>query len=196
MGSKAAEYGVPIVVWDNGNNQTSGGECHAWVRRSQNPKLRSQREPLPYPTVVQQLFAGAQSVAWGSGRTASTAAKSMMNGYLLWGNENGKASVRDETIVTVQSEPDWYHPGMRFAVIFHGEGIPHMILSSADQSLLAIPGTVQPFSGGKKLAWITYDEIVMASKAFGGIEPSKLLSLSVFAGEGSVTLFEICIIGK
>ena len=33
MGNKSAKYGIPIVIWDNGANGHSGGECHAWINR-------------------------------------------------------------------------------------------------------------------------------------------------------------------
>lgn len=58
MGRRAASYGIPIVIWDNGHNGNSGGECHAWIER--------RGEALsPHPTVLQALFDGASSVEWG-----------------------------------------------------------------------------------------------------------------------------------
>lgn len=58
MGMKAASYGVPIVIWDNGHNGNSGGECHAWIDR--------RGEAIsPWPTVLEALFEGANSVEWG-----------------------------------------------------------------------------------------------------------------------------------
>lgn len=62
MGVKAATYGVPIVIWDNGAYGTSGGECHVWINRRGN-------EITPIPTVLEKLFEGAASVEWGSGMT-------------------------------------------------------------------------------------------------------------------------------
>ncbi len=49
MGAMSTGYGVPIIIWDNGNNQASGGECHVWVRRAINAKLRSPRAPISSP---------------------------------------------------------------------------------------------------------------------------------------------------
>lgn len=57
MGQKAATYGIPIVIWDNGHNGNSGGECHPWINRRND-------EPL-HPTVLKALFDGAASVEWG-----------------------------------------------------------------------------------------------------------------------------------
>lgn len=57
MGMKAATYGIPICIWDNGHNGNTGGECHPWINRRSD-------EPL-YPTVLESLFKGAASVEWG-----------------------------------------------------------------------------------------------------------------------------------
>lgn len=59
MGKKAATYGIPIIIWDNGANGNSGGECHAWINRKTTGDLS------PHPTVLQALFDGANSVEWG-----------------------------------------------------------------------------------------------------------------------------------
>ena len=58
MGKQAASFGVPIVIWDNGHNGNSGGECHAWIERRGE-------ETSPWPTVLEALFEGANSVEWG-----------------------------------------------------------------------------------------------------------------------------------
>lgn len=60
MGKQAATFGVPIVIWDNGHKGNSGGECHPWLNRGKNDK-----EISPFPTVLQALFDGANSVEWG-----------------------------------------------------------------------------------------------------------------------------------
>lgn len=58
MGKQAASFGIPIVIWDNGHNGKSGGECHAWI-------ARRGEEISPWPTVLDALFEGAASVEWG-----------------------------------------------------------------------------------------------------------------------------------
>ena len=60
MGKQAATFGVPIVIWDNGHNGNSGGECHSWLNRRADAA-----EMSPYPTVLEALFEGAASVKWG-----------------------------------------------------------------------------------------------------------------------------------
>lgn len=58
MGKQSSTYGVPIVIWDNGHNGNSGGECHAWIDR-RGEKIS------PHETVLNALFEGAASVEWG-----------------------------------------------------------------------------------------------------------------------------------
>lgn len=58
MGKQAATFGIPIVIWDNGHNGNSGGECHAWIERRG-------AEISPWPEVLGALFEGAASVEWG-----------------------------------------------------------------------------------------------------------------------------------
>ncbi len=61
MGTWAAKYGVPIIIWDNGNAGKSGGECHVWINRRGT-------ELSPIQEVLDRLFEGANSVEWGSER--------------------------------------------------------------------------------------------------------------------------------
>lgn len=61
MGKKAATYGVPICIWDNGSYGNSGGECHVWINRKGE-------EVSPFPVLLERLMEGAGSVEWGSGR--------------------------------------------------------------------------------------------------------------------------------
>ncbi len=58
MGCWSSRYGVPIVIWDNGNYGNSGGECHVWLNRQG-------AEISPIPEVLERLFEGAASYEWG-----------------------------------------------------------------------------------------------------------------------------------
>ncbi len=182
FGQKAAAYGVPILIWDNGNNQTSGGECHAWVRRKVNPKLRSQKTPYVFESGIQRLMEGAASVPWGSGREAPEPAPSLMNGYVLWNHAEGQS-----TPVTVASQPDWYPNSARYAVIFGTEARPYLTVTTAGGEVQVEAAMVQPFLPGKQLAWFERADIL------GACEPADIQRITV---EGGVTLYEFCIIGK
>lgn len=200
MGNKAASYGIPIIIWDNGNNQTSGGECHAWVRRATNSKLRSQRTPIPYPEVVESLMAGASSVAWGSGRPQPKPVKSIINGKIIWNNEAGLKSAKewDNTYIQAPSSADWYGKGVMFAVIFEGAGTPKLVMDSAELSQWWIP--VDPDRtdklGDKKVSWFSCDKVLAECEKFGVTDPAQLRNLTVIATGGMITTYEVSYIGK
>lgn len=183
IGCKAAAYGIPTLIWDNGNNQTSGGECHAWVRRKINEKLRSQKTPYIIPTVIEQLMAGAASVEWGSGRDEVEPVKSMLNGTLLWGVPAGSSKA------TVTSNPEWYAQTRQYAVIYTGDGSPKLLLNTSGGQVEVKPGMTNPM-GDKKVAWFTYQSIAAAC------DPAGIVSIEVLADSGSIAIYEFSYVGK
>ncbi len=195
VGSKAAAYGVPICIWDNGNNATYGGECHVWVRRSQNPKLRSQANPLPFPTVVEQLFKGAASIEWGTGREEREPAKSMLNGTLLWSNSNGQ-KISHSSTVKLDSKAEWYAQGRQFAVIYTGNEAPVLAFNAGgvDVAIQVVPDMTNPM-GAKKVAWFSYNAVVKACAAAGVEDLTQLTKVQIMT-EGSSTIYELCYVGK
>ena len=56
--SKAASYGVPCVIWDNGANGSSGGECHCYINRWTGEWIQD--------SIIQKFLDGAEAVEWGS----------------------------------------------------------------------------------------------------------------------------------
>ena len=56
--AKAASYGVPCVIWDNGAKGSSGGECHCYIDRWKAEWLCD--------SIIQKFLDGAESVEWGS----------------------------------------------------------------------------------------------------------------------------------
>ena len=200
MGAKSTAYGVPIFIWDNGNNQSSGGECHVWVRRAINAKLRSQKTPIPYPEVLEQLFAGANSCERGSGRRVPEPVKSMLNGNLLWGNKDGLKAAKewDNTYIQIPSKEEWYAKGRTFAVIFIGSGKPQLVMDSAEKEawwILVEPDRVDNMSG-KKVAWFSAEKVLAACEKAGVNDPAQLRYMSVISTGGIITTFEVSYIGK
>lgn len=190
VGSKAAAYGVPVCIWDNGNNNTSGGECHAWVRRSQNAKLRSQKNPLPFPTVVEKLFEGASSIEWGTGREKREPAKSMLNGTLLWSDTKGSKAV------SIASKPEWFAQGRQFAVIYSGSAVPQLVFSAEGQAEpICVDADMKNPMGQKTVAWFSYNKVLAALTAAGVQEPAQLTLMQITA-ESAITIYELCYVGK
>ena len=190
MGAKSVGYGIPILIWDNGNNQTSGGECHVWVRRAINAKLRSQRTPIPYPQVLEQLFAGAASVAPGEYRRSMAPEKSALNGTILWGNINGVGLSGKG--VSVASKAEWYTPSRTFALVFTGEGTPDIALTveGASEPVVVTPDRVDNM-GANRVAWFSGAKLLAAVA-----DPAMVKSLTISVDEGNATAFELCYIGK
>ena len=193
MGYKAAAYGVPICVWDNGNNNTSGGECHCWVRRSQNPKLRSQKNPLPYPTVAEALFAGAASIAWGTGREAVQLPKSKLNGTVLWANTNGQ-EVGKSAPLLLDSKAEWYAQGRQFAVMYTGDGIVQLVLTCGGEEITIEAAAANQVSG-RMVAWFPYDHVIKVLSDAGVDAPTQVTKITVTAN-ATVTAYEFCYVGK
>ncbi len=195
MGEKAAAYGVPICIWDNGNNNTSGGECHAWVRRKINERLRSQKTPLPFPTVVESLFAGAASIEWGSGREQVAPAKSQLNGTLLWANTDGlEIAASDNAALKLASKAEWYAQGRQFASIYTGSAV-QLLLDAAGQQIVVEPDMTNPM-GEKAVAWFSYKKVMDACAVAGITAPEQISSMSVAVSDGSAVVYELCYVGK
>ena len=193
MGMKSTAYGVPILIWDNGNNQVSGGECHVWVRRAINEKLRSQRTPYPYPEVLEQLFAGAASCERGSGRRSLMPEKSARNGTILWGNVNG--AFLNGAGVSFASKAEWYAASRTIAVIFTGDGTPslHLKTNGQDVTVSVEPDRVDNM-GTQRVAWFSMGKVMSACEA-AGIDAAMISSVSIVA-EGTAVAYELCYIGK
>lgn len=58
VGEISAGYGIPIVLWDNGVNGNSGGECHRYLDRITGEQTT--------PTFITALLEGRNSVEFGS----------------------------------------------------------------------------------------------------------------------------------
>ena len=125
---------MPIVIWDNGNNQTSGGECHAWIRRAVNPKLRSQATSVVYPQVLDALWEGKNSAAWGS---ALTEVRAEADESILWANADGLTSQKewDSSYIQLEAKMEWFADGARIGIRYSGAGTPKIVLDSAEKSV-------------------------------------------------------------
>ena len=88
MGLKCYEYGIPIVIWDNGSNGNSGGECHAWINRK--------TLTWNFPSVVDSLFYGGTVREWGEQTEVDRLAYESLNsgneligGRVIWEEKGG-----------------------------------------------------------------------------------------------------------
>ena len=190
IGSKAAAYGIPTFIWDNGNNQTSGGESHAWVRRKLHEKLRSQKTPYIIPTVIEQLMAGANSVPWGSGREEVEMPKSMLNGTVLWADTSG-VKIGASRRVTVQAKAEWFVQGRQYAVAYAGTSPVSLVLTLSNQTEVTVAAKMTNPLGVKTIAWFPYDDVM---QALAGHTAEEIVSIRAEAN--NVTIYEICYVGQ
>ncbi len=195
MGSKAASYGVPIVIWDNGADSNKGGESHAHMDRKNNV--------VNYPTVIEQLMAGASSVAWGSGRdeAVSGGSNSLIDGSVIWSNEAGHISSKqwDYTYIQMGAKSSYYSEGREVAVVYTsaGGGEPKMILDSDAKQVWWIqidPDRIEDVNG-KKVAYFGYDKMLSAMNSNGVDNFSELRYMSFLAANDNITTYEISLVG-
>ncbi|MGN1147717.1 MAG: glycoside hydrolase family 5 protein, partial [Lachnospiraceae bacterium] len=158
MANKSAAYGVPIVIWDNGANGSSGGECHAYINRATCE--------WNFPTVIKSLMDGLNSIEWGSGRIEREEAtesenSSLLGGSVIWSDENGLTSTAlwDYTYIAMGSKESYYLPGREIAVVYSGNGEPKVILDSSEMNVWWIPIDPDRIEtlDDKKVAYFGYD---------------------------------------
>jgi len=200
MGSKAAQYGVPIIIWDNGAGGSSGGECHIWIRRKVNEKIASQSTPIPYPEVVEQLMAGAASVPWGSVRPDLTNVISLVGGDVIWSNENGLKSTAqwDVSYIQLPSTAEWYADGSRIALVYTGIGTPKIILNSEELGVkwIQVDAASTEKLDDKKVAWFNAETVIKACEKAGVTDLTKLWNFSIITINGNITSYEISHVGE
>lgn len=196
--SKAASYGVPIVIWDNGAKGNSGGECHAWIDRTTCE--------WNYPTVVEALINAANSTEWGSALASNSAASEKAESCcgldcsaIIWQNPDGLTSTKewDYTYIQLGAQAGWFAPGRDIYIAYKGSGEPKIVLDSEAKQAWWIP--VDPdsisSSGDYKLAKFSYDSLLREMNKNGVDDASQLRYYSILAANGSITTYETGCIG-
>lgn len=189
MGRISAEYGIPCVIWDNGYNGNSGGECHAYINRK--------TLEWNFPTVVNAFLEGIESVEWGSALTGgnSQPTDSLLEGTVLWSKSEGQTSTKewDASFISMAAKSSYVTEGREIAVVYTGEGEVKMVLDSAEKSVWWIPvnaSRVEEVSG-KKVAYFTYEDMLREMNANGVDNGSQLRNMNFLAANGSITAYEV-----
>ncbi len=194
IGTIAAAHGVPIVLWDNGNDSNEGGESHAHMNRRE--------ETWNYPTVIEALLAPLKNVEWGSGLNntgSGDSYESLLGATTVWYDTEGKknAAQWDASYIMNAAKASYFAEGREIAIIYTGDGEPKVILDSEAKGAWWIP--VDPSSrdtiGDKKVAYFSYDACMTAMKANGVTNPADLRNMNVIAANGDITTYEICVTG-
>ena len=201
MGKKSYEYGIPIVLWDNGANGHSGGECHAWI-------LRSKCE-WNYPTVVDKLFEAAASTDWGSLTEIDKIAKdivdrenySFIGGNAIWRDENGHTvaglQYSHAQPISIPMVRSYVTSSSEIAVCYTG-GDDKPLLYFATESDGIATGGIEPYEikhgADNNIAYYKYRTINDTLKNAGISNPSQLSEL-IIASEGpDISILEVAIL--
>ncbi len=192
MGKMAAGYGVPVVLWDNGYDGSSGGECHSYIDRSTGDLL--------YPSITTALLEAKDNITWGSLRSENTdTVTSLVGGSVIWSDTDGLTCTNtwDSSYIQVSAQSQWFVEGRQIAVVYTGSSAPYLILDSAEVSAWWIQVTPSSTStvNGKKVAYFDFDDIEEAYTQNGVTDPSQLRYLSVIATGSNTTTYEVSVIG-
>lgn len=181
MAKKGAEYGIPVILWDNGAAGNSGGECHAWIDRKTCE--------WNYPTVISRFVDAPKEVEWGSEAVKAGEAaggsniKGIAGGNVIWADASGRECKKEWEFTYIQtaSEEDWYKPGSEIIILYDGPGEPKIILDSEINAVWWIP--VDPdytdTLEGYKCAHFSYDSILreMQKNGVGAVEELRYFSI-------------------
>ena len=193
MGKKSAEYGVPVVIWDNGNDSNSGGESHAHMDRTANK--------ANYPTVFKALFDAYAAADYKSARSTEQTSKLAdgANGTVIWSNESGLESKKqwDASYIQMGAQSTYFLEGRDIVLEYTGNGEPKIILDSEVKQEWWIP--VDPSEikeeNGKKKAVFTNASIMTELAKFNITNPADLRNLCVIAANDNIKTYSITVEG-
>ncbi len=196
-GKNSAGYGVPIFLWDNGVNKTSGGECHSYIDRKTGEVVDR--------TLLDALFEGYSSVEKyslrkGTESTVSSSA-SLSGGNVMWSNSEGLKNTAqwDYNYIKFPSDPGFYSSDREIMIYYkaEGSGEPKVILdcNSAQAYWIPVEPARKETAGDFKVAVFTYDMITKACQTNNVKDLSALTNFSLVAANGDITTYEIASVG-
>ncbi|MCD8328827.1 MAG: glycoside hydrolase family 5 protein [Ruminococcus sp.] len=192
MATKAAEYGVPIFLWDNGS-QGTGSENHCYFDRSTGE--------LVAEDFVNALMQAKAVTEWGcmlSSEEAET--ESLIGGEVLASYEDGLTSDDewDASYICLSAKESYYSDESKIAIVFTGSGEPKMVLDSEQLSLWWMPVDADSIetAGDKKVAYFSSDSIKSVVESYGVTSYSQLRNMSFLSSGGTITTYEISMINN
>jgi endoglucanase len=192
MGAKSAAYGVPVVFWDNGVDETSGGECHSYINRTTGKSV--------YPTILSAFDEGYASVTYGSAVTSGNeSSSSLICGSVIYQNTSGTAIEQswNTSYVSIGAQSSYYTSGRQIAVAYTGT-TPKLIFDSESLGVWWVQ--VNPSStgtvNGLKVAYFSYDAIISALTSNEITSPSYLRNMYVISGSTDTTVYEVAATGS
>lgn len=195
ISKKAAEYGIPIVLWDNGSRGKSGGECHAFLERRKG-------ESWLFPTVIENFIRGGELAEpvreEATGEAGNSPVGSNLKGEVIWSNAEGLTSTSewDMNYLLNISDPKFYPEGGAIAVVYEGKGEPKLMVDSEVKQQWWMPIDPDDIvdSEGKSMAVFSVDSITAVINGYGVDDVKDLRNMCVLATNGSITTYEIRIV--
>ncbi len=194
MATKAAEYGTPIVLWDNGSPGT-GGENHCYFNRSTGELISVD--------FVNAMMQALKDTEWGCAmKNSSTEEKgeSLIDGNVIVSFADGKTSEKewDYTYISTTAAENYYYGNRNIAVVFTGDGEPKMILDSSELNQWWMPVDPDRIEtvGDNKVAYFSSDNIMKVIEGYGLTSFSQLRNMAFLAADGSITTYEVSVLGE
>ncbi len=180
-GMKTAQYGIPMVIWDNGNNSNEGGESHAYIDRKTCE--------WNYPTVIQAAIEGMQSVTWGEALGGGgNSGVGSTEGTVIWSDDNGltvnQAWNADSFALSAKSS--YFAEGREIAVTYTGNGGIQLVMDSEVKQAwwIPVPPTRVEDKDGKHVAYFSYETMMNELQKFNvaGSEVRRMCFIVETAG--------------
>ena len=196
MGKKAYEYGVPIIIWDNGAYGTSGGECHAWINR--------RTCEWNFPTVIDKLFEAESYIDWGEKSSIDKLAydetsykPSISGGTVIWENNAGttvsKLGAGSDKIISVPVLKKYIIASFDIAVAYTGESSVRLDFygESADTTATGVEPYKTEEAFGKKVAYFKFRNISETIRNSDLAMASNVTDMSITSTGEDLTVYEI-----
>lgn len=191
-GMKTAQYGVPMVIWDNGSDTNKGGESHAYINRKTCE--------WNYPTVVQAAIDGIKSVTWGEALTGgSNPGEGSADGTVIWADENGLKVDKtwNADAFAIPAKSSYFADGREIAVTYSGDGNIQMVMDSEVKQAwwIPVPPTRVEDKDGKRVAYFSYDAMMTELKKFN-VEGSEVRRMCFIVETPGLTFEKVVATGN
>lgn len=199
MSRKAVEYGVPIVLWDNGVGGTTN-ESHKYFERATGE--------LIMPEFVGAMIDNKNNLEWGSAVKANSTdsgsaepaeSTSYVNGDVIYSYPDGLTSVKDwdYTYISGGCSELYFSEGSSIAVVYSGAGEPKMVFDSAEleQWWMPVDATSIEELGDKKVAYFSKESMDAVLQSFGVTAYSQIRNMNFLSANGSITTYEVSVVG-
>ena len=196
MGLKACEYGIPVILWDNGAYGNSGGECHAWINRKTCE--------WNFPTVIDKFLFGTKTREWGERAFTDKLAYEMtledegiIGGNVIFSDKEGRTVAGIEFShaqpISIDVIRSYIVAANDLAIAYTGNGSPLLGFSASGEETL-LSGGVKPYKeteiNGIKIAYFKYRDIMSLLSANDVNSAAKVTKMYIFSDGPDILIYE------